>query len=182
MQFAFGVELFIIIFSTICWLFYTPVSAKVDTQVIVDSKLKGISTTSKTDVSVSDDKPIPSSTISDLREISFPTEVEGFIISKRESDVALSDDEQQSVPNMTETSFSSTLTISDSFEKILQSFSISEVRKVAKSLKKLEILNNSTQLSGKGVSKQYLIDLICAHLSDHTAAIADMIIQVTQEL
>ncbi|MGI2907152.1 hypothetical protein [Tolypothrix sp. VBCCA 56010] len=135
--FGFAVELFVIIFSFYCWLFYTPAS----------SSLLAVSTTPETSPPIGNiHKP------------------------QKEKREKAEEKDVQDVPHAGQIQYDLTETV--------EHLTLNEARKVASKLKELKVINDDTNLRGKGINKAFLIQLIQSCVPSERDTVAFSLSQV----
>lgn len=162
-QLAFAVELFVIIFSVICWLFYTPVEMYTENNIVVNHKAGDISVTA--DV---------------FQEVMFPEKTSHNEIVEFDDVSSKNVSVLQYPDKIVERTATRERWTKDVFylAALIDDLKLSEVRKVAYLLQEKQVIYQQTKLNGKGKTREWLAQLIKDQLSLHQTAVKEVLEQV----
>jgi hypothetical protein len=166
---TFATELFVVVFSFICWLFYSPVETAMSPEAshpiedcselyeIVNSELQ----------------------IEPLSFISEPETIVSKVLEVHHDDIVEDTSSGASIPEYTDIPINGNLvSVQESLSKKISELSITQARQVASKLKEFEILDSSTKLSGKGVTKLYLHNLIETQVQNFQETVREALLEV----
>ncbi|MBW4595449.1 MAG: hypothetical protein KME46_21740 [Brasilonema angustatum HA4187-MV1] len=183
-SFALAAELFVVVFSFICWLTYVPTETTDMSQTINQDIFQEQSNV------VEEIFNIVSSEIKESNETSLVEETtsnETYLVEKITSndsttiDIPSPWDETLVIDSTVQPTLVSNEQEHASIYQRIENLTLVQARQIASKLREMKMIAPDTKLSGKGIGKKYLVELISERIFEHKEAIAEIIDQIIEQ-
>ncbi|MBW4628205.1 MAG: hypothetical protein KME49_22510 [Brasilonema octagenarum HA4186-MV1] len=172
-SFALAAELFVVVFSFICWLTYVPT----ETTDMSGTINQGIS--QEQDNVVEEIFNFVSSEVPESIETYLAEEITSNDFTTNDipspwDETLVIDSTVQPTPVVYEQEQSSI------YQRI-ENLTLVQARQIASKLREMKMISSETKLSGKGIGKKYLVDLVSERIHEHKEAIAEILDQIIEQ-